>query len=155
MKQLTGHPPPYLLICISISLFFLLLLPALLLFATPLFFSLNHHSSSSSSYDFFFQQLLGQHHPSTRRLLLAMEEKARLGSTPPSCYNKCNGCHPCKAVQVPAAPFSLHGKGSISHRSVSTEPEDSLDPFRTEGDGYSNYKPLGWKCCCRNHLFNP
>ncbi|XP_059318050.1 EPIDERMAL PATTERNING FACTOR-like protein 1 [Lycium ferocissimum] len=32
------------------------------------------------------------------------EEKSRLGSMPPSCYNKCNQCHPCMAVQVPSLP---------------------------------------------------
>lgn len=31
-----------------------------------------------------------------------VEEKTRLGSTPPSCHNKCNQCHPCMAVQVPS-----------------------------------------------------
>ncbi|KAG6384329.1 hypothetical protein SASPL_155865 [Salvia splendens] len=31
-------------------------------------------------------------------------EKTRLGSTPPSCHNKCNQCHPCMAVQVPTLP---------------------------------------------------
>ncbi|OAY33427.1 hypothetical protein MANES_13G095400v8 [Manihot esculenta] len=32
------------------------------------------------------------------------EDKTRLGSRPPSCHNKCNGCHPCMAVQVPTVP---------------------------------------------------
>ncbi|KAG4920121.1 hypothetical protein JHK82_049074 [Glycine max] len=32
------------------------------------------------------------------------EEKNRLGSMPPTCHNKCNRCHPCMAVQVPASP---------------------------------------------------
>ncbi|KAL3527629.1 hypothetical protein ACH5RR_012285 [Cinchona calisaya] len=35
---------------------------------------------------------------------LLVEEKTRLGSTPPSCHNKCNNCHPCMAVQVPTTP---------------------------------------------------
>ncbi|KAL1144366.1 hypothetical protein V6Z11_A11G226300 [Gossypium hirsutum] len=35
---------------------------------------------------------------------LSFVEKIRLGSTPPSCHNKCNGCHPCMAVQVPTIP---------------------------------------------------
>ncbi|KAK4754174.1 hypothetical protein SAY87_002278 [Trapa incisa] len=146
MMKLTRHPLADFLCCISISLF-------LLLFIISLFLSLNHSSSISSSSSSFStdhfrnQQLLGQHHPSTR-LLMAMEEKARLGSTPPSCYNKCNGCHPCQAVQVPTGPI-------ISHRSISTDGKDSLHQFQPEGDGYSNYKPLGWKCRCRNRLFNP
>ncbi|XP_060970279.1 EPIDERMAL PATTERNING FACTOR-like protein 1 isoform X1 [Cannabis sativa] len=37
-------------------------------------------------------------------LLVEVEEKSRLGSTPPSCHNKCNTCHPCMAVQVPSLP---------------------------------------------------
>ncbi|XP_049404215.1 EPIDERMAL PATTERNING FACTOR-like protein 1 isoform X2 [Solanum stenotomum] len=34
---------------------------------------------------------------STKDVLV--EEKSRLGSMPPSCYNKCNQCHPCRAIQ--------------------------------------------------------
>ncbi|XVF59005.1 hypothetical protein PTKIN_Ptkin07bG0239000 [Pterospermum kingtungense] len=71
--------------------------------------------------------------PSARGL--SLEEKTRLGSTPPSCHNKCNGCHPCMAVQVPTVP--------------------SLHPFQPSGNQYSNYKPLGWKCCCGDHFYNP
>ncbi|KAF7130402.1 hypothetical protein RHSIM_Rhsim10G0164800 [Rhododendron simsii] len=33
---------------------------------------------------------------------LQFEEQERLGSTPPSCHNKCNQCHPCMAVQIPS-----------------------------------------------------
>ncbi|KAE9602849.1 hypothetical protein Lalb_Chr12g0203921 [Lupinus albus] len=35
---------------------------------------------------------------------MLFEEKNRLGSSPPRCYNKCNDCHPCIAVQVPSLP---------------------------------------------------
>ncbi|KAL3630194.1 hypothetical protein CASFOL_023178 [Castilleja foliolosa] len=38
------------------------------------------------------------------RGFVAAAEKTRLGSTPPSCYSKCNECHPCMAVQVPTLP---------------------------------------------------
>ncbi|KAL1569650.1 hypothetical protein AAHA92_01104 [Salvia divinorum] len=65
----------------------------------------------------------------------AAAEKTRLGSRPPSCHNKCNECHPCMAVQVPTLP---------SHSRVG--PLDNR---------YSNYKPLGWKCRCAGHFYNP
>ncbi|KAG6392748.1 hypothetical protein SASPL_146973 [Salvia splendens] len=67
-------------------------------------------------------------------------EKTRLGSTPPSCHNKCNECHPCMAVQVPTLP---------SHSRVG--PAD----YSSAGNRYSNYKPLGWKCRCAGHFYNP
>ncbi|OIT33593.1 epidermal patterning factor-like protein 1 [Nicotiana attenuata] len=80
---------------------------------------------------------------------LLVEEKTRLGSTPPSCYNKCNQCHPCMAVQVPTIP---------SHHRV--EPSQiqgmPMDYFQPPGaNRYSNYKPLGWKCRCGDHFYNP
>ncbi|KAL2332755.1 hypothetical protein Fmac_013968 [Flemingia macrophylla] len=73
------------------------------------------------------------------------EEKSRLGSSPPTCYNKCNQCHPCMAVQVPSVP---------SH----TQVHPCLVPvegFFLQGNRYSNYKPLSWKCRCGDHYFNP
>uniref|UniRef100_A0A7N0URV1 Epidermal patterning factor-like protein n=1 Tax=Kalanchoe fedtschenkoi TaxID=63787 RepID=A0A7N0URV1_KALFE len=69
-----------------------------------------------------------------------IEEKTRLGSTPPSCHNKCNECHPCFAVQVPTLP---------RHDRLVT------NFFDLPGNRYSNYKPLGWKCRCDNHFYNP
>ncbi|KNA19193.1 hypothetical protein SOVF_063910, partial [Spinacia oleracea] len=89
----------------------------------------------------------------TREVLC--EEKTRLGSTPPSCYNKCNRCHPCKAVQVSTLP-SLHRVEPPR----SSQPPSSAEIFEYDssygGDNrYSNYKPLGWKCHCRNHFYNP
>ncbi|OWM65642.1 EPIDERMAL PATTERNING FACTOR-like protein 1 [Punica granatum] len=154
MKKLTNQLSSYLLLCTSLSLFFFLLLFLIIIIIPSLFFHL--HSSPSSSH-FHHWQLL-QHHPSSthHRVLLAMEEKARLGSTPPSCYNKCNGCHPCLAVQVPSLPISLRSKrppGSRRHHSP-VAPTEFLNPSLESGR-YSNYKPLGWKCRCRNHLFNP
>ncbi|KAL2551368.1 EPIDERMAL PATTERNING FACTOR-like protein 1 [Forsythia ovata] len=82
--------------------------------------------------------------PYTLRGLLA-EEKARLGSTPPSCHNKCNQCHPCMAVQVPPLPPS-HNRVQPSQ----TEATPSAGSNR-----YSNYKPLGWKCRCNGNFYNP
>ncbi|GMH14466.1 hypothetical protein Nepgr_016307 [Nepenthes gracilis] len=84
---------------------------------------------------------------------LLWEEKTRLGSIPPSCYNKCNQCHPCKAVQVPTLP---------SHDRVQLSQARKFLPTRfydwragSYGNRHSDYKPLGWKCRCRGHFFNP
>ncbi|GLU13099.1 hypothetical protein SLE2022_297460 [Rubroshorea leprosula] len=82
---------------------------------------------------------------------LLFEEKTRLGSTPPSCHNKCNGCHPCMAVQVPTLP-SHDGTQPDSSGSAVSNPKQFIDP---SGNRYSNYKPLGWKCRCGDHFYNP
>ncbi|KAE8693238.1 EPIDERMAL PATTERNING FACTOR-like protein 1 [Hibiscus syriacus] len=74
---------------------------------------------------------------------LYFEEKTRLGSTPPRCHNKCNGCHPCMAVQVPS-PFQ---------RADSSKAMEVFGP--ASANQYSNYKPLGWKCRCDDHFYNP
>ncbi|KAL4196276.1 hypothetical protein AMTRI_Chr04g245360 [Amborella trichopoda] len=76
-----------------------------------------------------------------------VDEKTRLGSTPPSCRHKCNECNPCKAVQVPTLPM---------HDRIRRGFEPSV-PLSLPDDGkmYSNYKPMGWKCKCGSHLFNP
>ncbi|XP_012077531.1 EPIDERMAL PATTERNING FACTOR-like protein 3 [Jatropha curcas] len=55
---------------------------------------------------------------------------SRLGSTPPNCENKCKGCVPCNAIQIPA----------------------TTDRKRVE---YANYEPEGWKCKCGSTFFNP
>eukprot|EP01018_Ginkgo_biloba_P029914 Gb_30138 [translate_table: standard] len=52
-----------------------------------------------------------------------------LGSRPPTCRNKCHSCSPCEAIQVPT---DLRNKVQ-----------------------YSNYEPEGWKCKCRDRIFNP
>ncbi|CAH9143100.1 unnamed protein product [Cuscuta epithymum] len=84
---------------------------------------------------------------SNRDLNLLAEEKSRLGSTPPSCHNKCDHCHPCMAVQVPTLPSHGGGQpGGVAR----VMPVDYFDLPR-----YSNYKPLGWKCSCGDHLYNP
>ncbi|KAL5753408.1 hypothetical protein ACOSP7_023589 [Xanthoceras sorbifolium] len=84
--------------------------------------------------------------PNSPRGLL-FEEKTRLGSMPPSCHNKCNQCHPCMAVQVPTLP---------SHEERQPQPGsvEFLDPSPLTNK-YSNYKPLGWKCRCNDHFYNP
>lgn len=78
------------------------------------------------------------------------EENSRLGSTPPSCHNKCNECHPCMAVQVPTLP----GNDPVRPGLTRTNPMVYIDPS-LQGNRYSNYKPLGWKCQCRDHFYNP
>ncbi|KAJ9177569.1 hypothetical protein P3X46_012776 [Hevea brasiliensis] len=81
---------------------------------------------------------------------LLFEEKTRLGSTPPSCHNKCNRCHPCMAVQVPAVPSHSRVQPGLA------KSMEFLDPYPSpSGNRYSNYKPLGWKCCCDGHFYNP
>ncbi|KAG0503520.1 hypothetical protein HPP92_003592 [Vanilla planifolia] len=61
------------------------------------------------------------------------EKWEKLGSRPPSCENRCGGCNPCGAVQVPTTA----GRG---------------DRLRAE---YANYEPEGWKCKCGALFFNP
>ncbi|KAH6803828.1 EPIDERMAL PATTERNING FACTOR-like protein [Perilla frutescens var. frutescens] len=105
---------------------------------------------------FFFlaspSHCLSHKQPSETLRDLVVGEKTRLGSTPPSCHNKCNQCHPCMAVQVPTLP---------SHNRVrpNSGQEKLLGYFESSpssaGNRYSNYKPLGWKCRCGGHFFNP
>ncbi|KAI5669860.1 hypothetical protein M9H77_19713 [Catharanthus roseus] len=102
--------------------------------------------------------------PDTTQGLL-VEEKTRLGSTPPSCYNKCNKCHPCTAVQVPTLPnqgrrMEPSPAASLTRSKLPLGYFDSSSPSLGEGDNnnnnrYSNYKPLGWKCRCDGHFYNP
>ncbi|XP_024973490.1 EPIDERMAL PATTERNING FACTOR-like protein 1 isoform X2 [Cynara cardunculus var. scolymus] len=78
------------------------------------------------------------------------EEKTRLGSTPPSCHNKCNLCHPCMAVQVPTVPGVRPPGTAAAMEYYDRQPTPS-----SLGNRYSNYKPLGWKCRCGGHFYNP
>lgn len=71
------------------------------------------------------------------------EDKSRLGSTPPSCHNRCSACNPCTPVQVTTVP----GLGRSSVRVT----DDTVAAFSR----YSNYKPLGWKCRCDGRLYDP
>ncbi|KAJ8544030.1 hypothetical protein K7X08_025648 [Anisodus acutangulus] len=103
----------------------------------------------SPSYCLYHHKHKSQH--STKDLLV--EEKTRLGSTPPSCYNKCNQCHPCMAVQVPTTP-SHHRVEPSRVKDMPMESFDSSSPS-IGANMYSNYKPLGWKCRCDNHFYNP
>ncbi|KAK7399572.1 hypothetical protein VNO78_10757 [Psophocarpus tetragonolobus] len=82
---------------------------------------------------------------------LLFEEKNRLGSIPPSCHNKCNDCHPCMAVQVPTLPSHDSNPPDLTKTAATAS---ILNPS-PQGNRYSNYKPLGWKCHCGDHFFNP
>ncbi|KAF8729876.1 hypothetical protein HU200_017336 [Digitaria exilis] len=73
---------------------------------------------------------------------LLAEDKSRLGSTPPSCHNRCSACNPCTPVQVTTVP----GLGRSAHVA-----DDTVAGFSR----YSNYKPLGWKCRCDGRLYDP
>lgn len=83
---------------------------------------------------------------------LLFEEKNRLGSIPPSCHNKCNDCHPCMAVQVPTLPSHDSNPPDLTKTSAMAT---FFNPSSPQGNRYSNYKPLGWKCHCGDHFFNP
>ncbi|XP_024017254.1 EPIDERMAL PATTERNING FACTOR-like protein 6 [Morus notabilis] len=55
---------------------------------------------------------------------------SRLGSRPPNCSHKCEGCYPCEPVQIPTTSDRV-------------------------GVQIANYEPEGWKCKCENSFFNP
>ncbi|XP_034695992.1 EPIDERMAL PATTERNING FACTOR-like protein 2 [Vitis riparia] len=56
--------------------------------------------------------------------------QSKIGSRPPSCENKCYGCTPCEAIQVPTTTNHL-------------------------GVQYANYEPEGWKCKCGPSFYSP
>ncbi|KAK6923779.1 hypothetical protein RJ641_009979 [Dillenia turbinata] len=124
-----------------------------LLYITTLLLYLVHLLSPTFS--------LSPHHlpDSTRGLLF--EEKTQLGSTPPSCHNKCNECHPCLAVQIPTLPGqNLFQPGSDrfipkKYESPPSSPSSSSSDEGNINNRFSNYKPLGWKCSCENRFYNP
>ncbi|GAB4842563.1 hypothetical protein Ancab_012539 [Ancistrocladus abbreviatus] len=58
------------------------------------------------------------------------KEVKKIGSRPPNCENKCYGCTPCEAIQVP----TITGHLSLQ---------------------YTNYLPEGWKCKCGPSFYSP
>ncbi|CAM0944067.1 unnamed protein product [Alopecurus aequalis] len=78
------------------------------------------------------------------------EDKSRLGSTPPSCHNRCNACNPCKPVQV-ATTLPAGSSGRTTSRAAAADVVDEAAAYAQ----YANYKPLGWKCRCAGQLYNP
>ncbi|KAG2309916.1 hypothetical protein Bca52824_021477 [Brassica carinata] len=86
--------------------------------------------------------------PSSSQVAL-VEVKARLGSRPPSCHNRCISCHPCMPTQVPTLP----GRSRVDPFSGGfVRPPSSLTSVLGK---YSNYKPMDWKCHCNGHFYNP
>ncbi|KAI3979321.1 hypothetical protein MKX01_020529 [Papaver californicum] len=71
---------------------------------------------------------------SEKEVVVASEEAcdglSTLGSRPPSCVHRCEGCIPCGAIQVPTRTDHLNVQ-------------------------YANYEPEDWKCKCGNALFDP
>ncbi|WCJ39489.1 Polygalacturonase [Euphorbia peplus] len=58
---------------------------------------------------------------------------SKIGSSPPNCEQKCNGCSPCEAIQVPTI--------SKNHKHLGLQ--------------YTNYEPEGWKCKCGSSIYSP
>ncbi|KAL9228532.1 hypothetical protein vseg_004103 [Gypsophila vaccaria] len=54
----------------------------------------------------------------------------QVGSRPPNCEHKCDGCNPCIAIQVPTITSHL-------------------------GIQFANYEPESWKCKCGPTVFSP
>ncbi|KAI3944272.1 hypothetical protein MKW98_016502 [Papaver atlanticum] len=71
---------------------------------------------------------------SEKEVVVASEEAcdglSTLGSRPPSCVHRCEGCNPCGAIQVPTRTDQLNLQ-------------------------YANYEPEDWKCKCGNAFFDP
>ncbi|CAN8299034.1 unnamed protein product [Cochlearia groenlandica] len=91
--------------------------------------------------------------PNSPQVASLSEDKARLGSRPPSCHNRCNGCHPCMPTQVPTLPSRTRFTrvDPFSGGFVRPPPSSLTNVL----DQYSNYKPMGWKCHCNGHFYNP
>ncbi|MBA0561049.1 hypothetical protein Gotur_011867 [Gossypium turneri] len=54
------------------------------------------------------------------------------------------------AVQVPTIPTHNRFQPGLS-KAIS----NSMRFFHPSTNQYSNYKPLGWKCRCDDHFYNP
>ncbi|ESW07524.1 hypothetical protein PHAVU_010G137100 [Phaseolus vulgaris] len=63
----------------------------------------------------------------------AYDGVSKIGSSPPSCENKCYGCVPCEAIQVPSTSTRR------SHLGIQ----------------YANYEPESWKCKCGPSFYSP
>ncbi|XP_062196305.1 EPIDERMAL PATTERNING FACTOR-like protein 1 [Phragmites australis] len=80
------------------------------------------------------------------------EMKVRLGSSPPNCRGKCYECSPCTAVQVP----TLSGpSGPAAARGERLRPRPAGADVPLVSLSSSNYKPVGWKCQCRDRQYEP
>ncbi|MBA0686951.1 hypothetical protein Goari_014518 [Gossypium aridum] len=54
------------------------------------------------------------------------------------------------AVQVPTIPTHNRFQPGLS-KAIG----NSMRFFHPSTNQYSNYKPLGWKCRCDDHFYNP
>ncbi|MCE3215985.1 hypothetical protein HAX54_004289 [Datura stramonium] len=67
---------------------------------------------------------------------------------------KCNQCHPCMAVQVPSHNV-VDSSGGVTRTQAKSMDTVESSLSSAESSRYSNYKPLGWKCRCGGHFYNP
>lgn len=88
----------------------------------------------SSSKEIFLQSFKSREGKAgiTKEAYFEGDSKLGIGSSPPNCEHKCNGCIPCEATQVPA-------KTKRSH----------------VGLQYANYEPESWKCKCGPSFYSP
>ncbi|KAI4386946.1 hypothetical protein MLD38_004819 [Melastoma candidum] len=68
---------------------------------------------------------------------------SKIGSSPPRCVDKCDGCIPCVPVEVPAITNSGGSWGPRHHRDGGIHVQ------------YTIYEPEGWKCKCGPSLYIP
>ncbi|KAI5055133.1 hypothetical protein GOP47_0030278 [Adiantum capillus-veneris] len=60
-----------------------------------------------------------------------------VGSSPPTCHQRCGNCNPCKSMLVP-----IHAPPNSQKHSL---------PSQNTPD----YYPLAWKCECQGHIYSP
>eukprot|EP00249_Psilotum_nudum_P006147 c19491_g1_i3 orf=726-1154(+) len=70
----------------------------------------------------------------------AMDQKAKIGSKPPSCGSKCNLCRPCVRVKITLPPSRGSAVESNKQRYENTI---------TNLEQQSPYYTLVWKCRCK------
>uniref|UniRef100_M1BED3 EPIDERMAL PATTERNING FACTOR 1 n=1 Tax=Solanum tuberosum TaxID=4113 RepID=M1BED3_SOLTU len=62
-------------------------------------------------------------------------------------------------VQVPSLPSNngVEPSGDVARTQARSMDHNTVESSlsRAGGSRYSNYKPLGWKCRCGGHFYNP
>ncbi|GMH14227.1 hypothetical protein Nepgr_016068 [Nepenthes gracilis] len=96
----------------------------------PLFFSRLCKSNDTLNSSFCSLRIQRETVAGNREETENYREEKNIGSRPPNCENKCHGCNPCEAIQVPA----ITGHFSLQ---------------------YANYLPEGWKCKCGPSFYSP
>lgn len=81
-----------------------------------------------------------------------MVMRSLMGSRPPRCEGRCYNCGHCEAVQVPVASQIESQKILRREHIIDGAPKTTA---YSRGDDISNYKPMCWKCKCRDFIFNP